>query len=264
MKNYIGHIIDKIKEKVSGVISLIPHTLYPILKSIPHTSYLIPGLRRSHTSYPILKSILHTSYLIPGLRRSHTSYLIPIALLLATPQAGAYELPAGEKEDSYVGIEVTDIAVEGNDLKVSLSVDLSSVRLKGNTEVLYTPMLYSGTDTVRLEPFAVVGRNRYYYGLRNNSLFPNTYYKGEPVEQTMTGRLQTSGPRTSRNATVPTTSRTSRTATTPTSSINSTSGYTLTTPYRPWMDNATFGVDVETFGCASCPVSEELYPMAMT
>lgn len=163
--------------------------------------------------------------------------------LFGVLRVAAYDLPAGEKSDSYLSISVNDISQQGNDLNVDLTIDLTSVKLKENAEVLYTPFIYNGTDTVKLESFAVVGRNRLYYGLRNSSLPPNTFYKGEPITSSFDNNNPSyKSPR----------------------SLGETYSCQLKTEYLPWMNNAIFAIDVETFGCASCFKGEQTVPLAQT
>lgn len=52
--------------------------------------------------------------------------------------------------------------------------------MAGNREVCYTPMLVNGADTLRMKPFTIAGRNRYYNHLRNDAPgAPALYRAGE-------------------------------------------------------------------------------------
>ena len=178
--------------------------------------------------------------------------LLSIILLLGTFQATlhASELPAGNKKDSNIGVEVVDIQKNGANLVTSLLFDFSKVNLGGNTEIILTPKYINGNDSVMLEPITVAGRNRWYYLQRNNEatgLLIKGYGKdrGQAYE----------GPKSIADLAS-------------LSAINTklkTYNYTIGVPYRDWMEQATFVVDSQVKGCANCPKGNvEETPMAQT
>ena len=139
-----------------------------------------------------------------------TNHLCALFLLLA-PAAGA-QPTAGD-------VRISDLAVSRGEGKlfVSMTIDLSAVRLSSNRETTLTPLLASGGDTLRLEPVTVAGRNRYYYRLRNGLT---------PVG----GRLLRTGDA-------------------------SQVAYRVVVPYEAWMGSATVDLARETNGCCAEPIA---------
>lgn len=177
------------------------------------------------------------------------------AALSGSMTTGAFELPAGNRSESILGVEVRNIYLQDSDITVDLGLDLSQVKMKSNVETVYTPMFVSGTDTLRFQPFSVTGRNRMYWCRRNNALLPLTFYKGKTVaEIPPAGSVEGTGYRL--------TGAGSGKSGTP-----SMYDLTLSTPYRDWMQTASFQIDIETLGCANCvkanPVgTEPFYALA--
>ncbi|MCH5237531.1 MAG: hypothetical protein J1E95_07015 [Muribaculaceae bacterium] len=151
-------------------------------------------------------------------------------------EAQAAMIPVGPKTDSFLQYNLSNVAVNGQNLVADVTMDFSDVNLPGNREVVITPMWVNNTDTVAFEPFTVAGRGRFYYDIRNGQHTP-LLYKGWGKEK---GELSTQ----SRPLTA--------------------SDVTLTTPYLPWMQNATFVLDVEELGCAYCEKNCNQYPLGMT
>lgn len=139
-----------------------------------------------------------------------TNHLCALFLLLA-PAAGA-QPTAGD-------VRISDLAVSRGEGKlfVSMTIDLSAVRLSSNRETTLTPLLAEGGDTLRLEPVTVAGRNRYYYRLRNGLT---------PVG----GRLLRAGDA-------------------------SQVAYRVVVPYEAWMGSATVDLARETNGCCAEPIA---------
>lgn len=75
--------------------------------------------------------------------------------------------------------KVYDLAVAVDDAagKVSVDIDLamSDIKLKGDQEMLLTPLIINnaGTDTLELDPIVVCGRNRWFYYVRQGVLDVN-------------------------------------------------------------------------------------------
>lgn len=74
--------------------------------------------------------------------------------------------------DGRVKVGKLDIARTEGNLFVSMDVDVSGLELKMNREMVLTPVLYGGSDTLRLPEMIIAGRNRYFVHQRNDSL-PN-------------------------------------------------------------------------------------------
>lgn len=159
---------------------------------------------------------------------------LPLAIFLLSLgtccPAFAFDIPAGDRKGSVVGVEVQDVKRENGQLVTDLMFDFSNVSLKGNTETVLTPMWVNGTDTVRLEPLIVAGRNRWYWLQRNKKDLNTPIYKG--FNSKLEGVLSI-----------------------------------MRTPYQDWMEAATFTIETQTRGCANCikknePV--EFYSLAQT
>lgn len=167
--------------------------------------------------------------------------------------AAAYELPAGNKSESVVGVTVTDVRkTDDGMIKAAFDIDLSKVSMKSNVETVYTPMLVNGTDTARMTPFAIVGHNRLYWNKRNNKMLPVTFYKKELVEAHKTNVVY------GENYQVTKTSSTGQ----PSYELE------VATRYADWMEVANLEIDIQNFGCANCVKDiegvEPFYAIAQT
>lgn len=153
-------------------------------------------------------------------------------MALVALNANALEFAAGSKKNSYIDVEVNNIEVQGDQLLTDLSFDLSKVNLKGNSELVVTPVFMDNNgNEVELEGFTVAGRNRYYWLERNNKE-PEILYKGWG-KAAKTDRLQ---------------------------SLQMES----IIPYEPWMNDATLALKTQDLGCANCYKGENDFPLAQT
>ncbi len=112
-------------------------------------------------------------------------------------------------------VTVSDLAVSrsGDKLFVSMDINVSALDVKSNREVILTPKLSEGTDSLNLPSILIAGRNRYYHHLRNGLRTDNmTLYQSGKV-----------------------------------SVVN----YRTVVPYADWMNRATLSTDNETCGCCS-------------
>ena len=174
----------------------------------------------------------------------------------ATTAMMANTLPAGTKTSSTLGVEVENIYREGSDIVVQMQIDLSRVNMKSNVETVYTPMFVNGTDTVRLQSFAIAGRNRKYWDERNNAMTPATFYKKKLLPESM---KEHKGHRPA----ITVTPAAAGSAT----GVSGLYDIRESTLYRDWMETAMFTIDVENIGCANCikdvdGIAEEGYPLA--
>ena len=175
--------------------------------------------------------------------------LIPLSLFLVPGKSFAYDMPAGDKPDSFIGISVENIyKTDNGKLKVELGVNLQKVNLKSQFEQIYTPYIYNEGDTVRFDSFAVTGHKRLLSNERNDRLVPITFYKTQLIPTEM------SHP----NAEV-----------SPTYPGPGTYEIVLSTNWKDWMETATFSMDSEIRGCGNClknidGIGEELVPLAQT
>lgn len=202
----------------------------------------------------IKKSLGSFSSRFSGSRKLWCAALVAMAV-----SAQAYELPAGSKADSFIGVEVINIDKDGTDLVTTLQLDFSKVHLSPNTEVIVIPKYKSGNDSVLLESLTVAGRNRWYWLQRNNQV-PAMLVKGFGKDKgTMYGMQSGEGLNTG--------IQTSFTPVLQNSRLN-TYTLSLSTPYREWMEEAVFSVETEIRGCANClknkAEDEEGLPLAQT
>lgn len=122
---------------------------------------------------------------------------------------------------SDVRIDRLEVRKDGSRIRVSCDIDASALRLKSNQEVNIDPVLTSGSDTLRLTPVTVAGRNRYLYHERNNDLstgLQGLYHNGKDA-----------------------------------ASIR----YVASAPYEPWMDMSNLGFILGWNGCCNAPVMTE-------
>lgn len=174
--------------------------------------------------------------------------LVLSSLSISAFSSMAFDLPVGNKTNSYMGVQVENISrLDNGKLEVDLAIDLSRVDLKSQFEQVFTPYIYNGTDTVKFESFAVTGHKRLLSNQRNNRLVPVTFYKNELVESKSW----------SPNLTV-----------TPSPGLGN-YDLQMQTNWRDWMETATFAINSEIHGCANClkkldGLSEEALPLAQT
>lgn len=190
-------------------------------------------------------------------QRTHRWYVPTALVLIANLALGApYDIQAGDKEGSVIGVEVQDIQREDGQIITNLGFDFSNVSLKANTETVLTPMWVNSSDTVKLEPVIVTGRNRWYWLQRNNRTDEGILVKGFGKNK---GLILQSG------RDVPEV----RPEIDPDQNNGRTVGTSLQfgTKYQPWMETAVFTIDTQTRGCANCikdQDKEEFFPLAGT
>ena len=180
------------------------------------------------------------------------SIIFSLALASSVAVANAMDFEAGGKESSAVGVRVTDISrSESGDITARLDLDLSRARFKGNEEIVVTPMWVNTPDTLRLTSFAVAGRNRWYDALRNGTDIPYLFKGWDNHELRV---FRDFWPSVAMNPT----------------GLTAVNELSYTTRYLPWMETATFLIDVEQRGCASCMKKnkegtyDEYYALAQT
>lgn len=72
--------------------------------------------------------------------------------------------------EGRVKVNKLDVARTEGNLFISMDVDVSGLELKTNREMVLTPVLYGGSDTLRLPEMIIAGRNRYFVHQRNDTL----------------------------------------------------------------------------------------------
>lgn len=82
--------------------------------------------------------------------------------------------------DGNIAIKSVDVARNGSQIDLKMSLDASNLRLDKNKELIYTPMIVNENDTLRMPSFTVAGRNRWYGHIRNEKGYnPSLYRSGE-------------------------------------------------------------------------------------
>ena len=145
-------------------------------------------------------------------------------------------IPVGPKTDSFLGYNVENVELAGDNLVAEVSLDFSQVNLPSNREVTCTPMWVNGTDTLFFNSFTIAGRGRFYYDIRNTQP-TDVVYKGWGKNR---GELSKESNPLAAN-------------------VN-----TLVTTYQPWMENATFELCVLETGCAYCRKTDNDFALAQT
>lgn len=69
--------------------------------------------------------------------------------------------------EGNVNFDNISVVRSDDKLLVMMDVDFSAYNTKTNKELIIKPIIYNGTDTLRLREVVVAGRNRYYSDLRN-------------------------------------------------------------------------------------------------
>ncbi len=113
--------------------------------------------------------------------------------------------------DGQVTVSHLDVARTEGNLFVSMDVNVSGLELKMDREMVLTPVLRNGTDSLRLPAIIVAGRNRYFYHQRNDSLTDNVLVRRTPKDTVI--------------------------------------GYRATVAYKDWMAEALLMMDEGECGC---------------
>lgn len=80
-------------------------------------------------------------------------------------------MSASAKDISVAEARISNIdaARTENNLFVTMDIDMTDVRLTSNQELIVTPVITNGTDSMCLQQLIFAGRNRYYNNLRNGN-----------------------------------------------------------------------------------------------
>lgn len=110
-----------------------------------------------------------------------TAILSAIAALTFGSALPAFADSMAAKPDPKMGITSFDLKKDGSQLHIDMTLDASRLRMATNREVVYTPIIVKENDTVRMRPFSVAGKNRYFSHLRadENMKDPRAYRAGE-------------------------------------------------------------------------------------
>lgn len=133
------------------------------------------------------------------------------AFLLAAPLVSA----AQSSSTKDIQIQNKRIKKVGEEVYVTMDMNLDQVKLASNKGLIYTPMIVNKDDTLRLPTVEVMGRKRYIYYLRNNKTATSNPLI---VAQRKENQAQTLH-------------------------------YSYTAPYSDWMKNSQFVMGHDACGC---------------
>ncbi|MBD5387197.1 DUF3868 domain-containing protein [bacterium] len=113
-----------------------------------------------------------------------TAKLTLISSLIFGSAFGAAADSMTAKVNPSIGIQNFDLRKDGNLLLLDMTLDAAKLRMSTNREMVYTPMIVNGSDTVRMRPFAVAGKNRFFSHVRSddNTSEPVAYRAGQIKE----------------------------------------------------------------------------------
>lgn len=143
-----------------------------------------------------------------------------LLLFAGLTDTGAQSLSGGLADVSNVAVSRA-----GDKLLVSMDIDVSALDIKSNRELVVTPVISCGPDSLRLSSVIVAGRNRYYHHLRNTAL------SGDSLRLCRHGSV-------------------------------SVVEYRTVVPYSPWMCRAVLGAVCQTRGCCDGIVDETVGELA--
>ena len=133
--------------------------------------------------------------------------LLGAALLPVSVLAGSY--------DANVKVSKLRSIVAGNDIVVTMHLNMDSLLMRSNQLMAYTPVITDGAgNSLPLQSVLITGRNEHYVYLRKG----NKNYPDAVEVRRKNGTQQTYA-------------------------------YKRTATYQPWMDNARLSVKVDTCGC---------------
>lgn len=126
--------------------------------------------------------------------------------------------------DGQVSVRNLSVSQTEGTLFIAMDLDVSALKVRSNREVLLTPALTNGENTLSLPAVQVAGRNRYYHHLRNGKKTPDAamLYRRSDV---------------------------------------SVIAYRTTVPYEKWMDTARLVTLNEVCGCCDETISDGNEPL---
>lgn len=160
---------------------------------------------------------------------------VAASLLMLTPvQAQALEIPAGEKENSFLGVDIKDIQQNDSEVSVYFTADLNKVSVKSSHDIVCTPMLVNQLDTLKFQQIILAGRDRWYY-LQRNKEDKGVMFQGYSKHAMLNNLVEDPNVM---NLTY--------------DQALSIADFRLSTPYRSWMNGCEFILSTEIRGCAGC------------
>ena len=90
-------------------------------------------------------------------------------LMLALPASADNRSSNEIQEGKNIQVNNKVIKKKGNKVSVQMDLNLDKVMLGSNKGLVYTPMIVSGEDTLKMPAVEVMGRKRYIHYQRNNA-----------------------------------------------------------------------------------------------
>lgn len=134
---------------------------------------------------------------------------------------------AGAQNVSDLAVSGVKLIKDGSQMNVDMNIDLSKLDVKNRRSIHIVPVLKNGADSVELAPVGVYSRGRYINYLR----------RGESVFEDL-------GETVYKEGTQP-----------------ATFNYSVTTPYKSWMDGSEIFLSKRTSGCCQALLSKESEPV---
>lgn len=123
------------------------------------------------------------------------------------------------------GVSVSNFKMEhyGDNMVLTMTIDLSGLAVKTNRTVLLTPRLVNNLDSVDMKSVGIYGRRRYYFYVRGN-------------ESMLTGRDEISYKASEKPESV---------------------DYQCVIPYEEWMDGSVLSLYRQDYGCCNSILGEQ-------
>lgn len=137
--------------------------------------------------------------------------ILSVPLLALSPVVTQAQGLAGGK----INVSNVDTKHVGDNMVLSLNMNLDSLKVRSNSRMVYTPVVRSGNDSVELSPIVINGRNQQIKYYRDNGADQSGT---DLVVRRDNGKAQTVS-------------------------------YTRSTAFQPWMDEATVSLREDECGC---------------
>lgn len=98
------------------------------------------------------------------------AFIIAVIGLLASAVSAAQQAPVVLRADSSAFVRTLKAERSDNSLFVAMQLDFSSLRLKSDREITYTPVIALGDSVFEMPEVIVAGRNRYLQHQRHNDI----------------------------------------------------------------------------------------------
>lgn len=152
-------------------------------------------------------------------------FIIFILLLCVLMRVDAQTTSATHQPFIVDGVSVSDFKMEhyGDNMILTMALDLSGLEVETNRAVLLTPRLSNGNHSIDMKSVGIYGRRRYYFYVRNG-------------ESMLTGKEEISYKSSEKPETV---------------------GYHCVIPYAEWMNGSVLSLHRQDYGCCNSLLAEQ-------